>query len=334
MRRAGIIVAAAAAPLLAGCATDTQPGSDSSTAGTPPASSVSGAPGSPSAGNGALIVYPRPGPGAQRYPISTEGSIGPPTPVPWEIGPDAEATLLQDAAGPWALTATVELPLTDVSATTGLQVRDVATGQVVHQIDVPGWCSGPDGADWSCLLLDRDRMVRTTGMDGIGAASITISSTENGRTLAEYGPFPGLADVRATPSPDVLVLITFDEAAAQHTAVQLDTSTGDLTSIGSLPTTQQYLCVLGTDSLLTNHGTTLQVLGPADVAPVEVPELAGGGPGVVGCSADGTHLYLRTDWTADPEQELVIDALTLTDGTRTPAALTLPSQQGGIQITR
>ena len=333
MRRAAIIVAAAAALLIAGCATDTQPGSDSSTAGTKPASSVSGAPGSPSAGNGALLVYPLPGPGAYRYPISTEGSIGPPAAVPWEIGPDAEATLLQDAVGPWALTTTVELPLTDVSATTGLQVRDVATGHVVNRIDVPGWCSGPDGADWSCLLLDRDRMVRTTGMDGIGAASITISSTENGQTLAEYGPFPALADVRATTSADVVVLITFDEATAQHTAVQLDTRTGDLTPIGSLPTTQQYLCVLGTDSMLTSHGTTLQVLGPADVAPVEVPELASGGPGAVGCSADGTHLYLRTDWTADPEQQLVIDALTLTDGTRTPA-LTLPSQQGGIQVTR
>ena len=78
--------------------------------------------------------------------------------------------------------------------------------------------------------------------------------------------------------------------------------------------------MLGSDSLLTSHGTTLQVPGPADLPPVEVPELVGAGPGAVGSSADGTQLYLLTDWPADPEQELV------TEGQRAASSL------GGVTV--
>lgn len=112
-------------------------------------------------GNGAFFVLPYQGSGAQRYAIGADGTAGPGSPVPWESGPDAGATLLKDALGPWALTSTVELPPTDVSRTTQLQVRNVETGEVLHQIEVPGWCSGADGASYPCLLLDENRMVRS-----------------------------------------------------------------------------------------------------------------------------------------------------------------------------
>jgi hypothetical protein len=326
------MVVLAAALLLAACGAESQPGPDGTSTGGPVASG-SIAPSPTAAGNGALIDFALPGPGAQRYPIRTDGSIGPAAPVPWESGPEAEATLLEGAVGSWALTSTSELPITDVSATTALQVRDVVTGALAHEVAAPGWCSGPDGADWTCLLLDRDRMVRTSGLDGDHEATLTISATEDGRTLAEYGPFPALAAVRATTSPDIVILISY-VAGPAHTAAQLDVRTGVITPIGTLPINQPWQCVLGTDSILTADGTTLQVLGPADVAPVDVPELGSGGPGAMGCSADGRHLYVRTDWTAEPDQALVIDAIRLSDGTRTPAVATLPSPQSRCLVTR
>jgi hypothetical protein len=54
----------------------------------------------------------------------------------------------------------------------------------------------------------------------------------------------------------------------------------------------------------------------------------------VGCTPDGAYLYVRTDWTANPEAELVIDAITLSDGSRTPAVLTSKSQTDAVRITR
>lgn len=317
------VVSGIAALLLGGCAGR---GEQSPGSATPSATA--------SAGNGAFIVEMADGSGAKRYPISADGVLGAPTDLPWESGPEAEGTRLLDAVGPWALTATYEPPLTDVSRNTGLQVRDVVTGEVLDQLDVPGWCSGPDGADYPCVLLDDTQMARSTPLDGIGDATVTISATDTGQPLAEFGPFPALAAVRATNSPNTLILITYDGATMQHTAQQLDVGTGDTTLIGSLPTAQPWLCILGTDSILTVDGSTLQVLGPAPVAAVEVPELDGHGPGAVGCTPDGRYLYVRTDWTAAPDANLVIDAIHLPDGSRTPGALTLNTQNAGLRITR
>jgi hypothetical protein len=115
---------------------------------------------------------------------------------------------------------------------------------------------------------------------------------------------------------------------------RLDLNTGDTALIGSLPTSQPWLCTLGTDSVLTVDGTTLQVLGPAALAPVEVPELASDGPGAVGCTPDGGYLYVRSGTTADSSAELVIDAINLRNGSRTPAALTLNNQDSAVRITR
>lgn len=317
------VVSGIAALLLAGCAGT---GSESPGSATPSASA--------SEGSGAFVVEWADGSGAQRHPIGADGVAGAPADMPWESGPEAGGTRLLDAVGQWALTATFEPPLTDVSRNTQLQVRDVATGDVRHQLDVPGWCSGPDGADYPCVLLDEARMARSTPLNGDVEGTVTIHSTDTGQTLAEFGPFPALVAVRATNSPDALVLITFDGSSGQHTAVQLDVRTGQTTPIGSLPITQPWLCVLGTDSFLTVEGTTLQVIGPANVAAVEVPEAGGDGPGVVGCTPDGRYLYVRTDWSVDPDAELVIDAITLRDGSRTPGALTLPTQEAGVRITR
>jgi hypothetical protein len=327
MRMRRLVVAGVAsgiaALLLAGCAGT---GGESPGSATPSTTT--------SVGNGAFIVETADGSGAQRYPISAAGVPGAPAPVPWESGPAAEGTRLLDAVGPWALTATFVPPLTDVSRNTRLQVRDVVTGEMAHQLEVPGWCSGPDGADYPCVLLDDMRMARSTPLDGIEDATVTISSTETGQTLAEFGPFPALAAVRATSSPDTLVLISYDGATMRHTAQRLDLGTGDTALIGSLPISQPWLCVLGTDSILTVDASTLRVLGPAPVAAVEVPELDGHGPGAVGCTPDGGYLYVRTDWTADPDAELVIDAINLPDGSRTPAALTLKTEEAAVRITR
>jgi hypothetical protein len=283
-------------------------------------------------GNGAIFVLPYQGSGARRYAIGADGTVGQGSPVPWEYGPDAGATLLKDALGPWALTSTVELPLTDVSRSTQLQVRNVETGEVLHQIDVPGWCSGADGASYPCLLLDEFRMVRSTPIDGEGNGTIIVSSTTTGETLAEYGPFPRLAGVNPTSSPDTLVVVTYDPAGKQHRYQTLDTRTGETSLIGANPTTQPWICILGSDSVLT-YSNTLQTIGPAQVAPVEVPELSARGPGSLGCSADGSYLYVRTDATVDPEKGLDIESVSLVDGSRGSAA-TLPSQQDMILVTR
>lgn len=331
MWRGFVSAVAGMALVLAGCAsgTDGRPG-DSGTPGSPPVTSSASAPAA--LGNGAFLVLPYRGEGAQRYPIGADGTVGPAEPVPWETGPDAEATLLKDALGPWALTSIIETPLTDVSRTLLLQVRDVGTGEVLHEMDGQGWCSGPDGASYPCRLLDENRMVRTTPIDGERSASITVSSTETGETLDEFGPFPALAGVNPTSSPDALIVVVYDPAGDQHTFLTLDTRTGETSQIGSIPTSQPWVCVLGTDSILT-YTTTLAVIGPAKVAPVEVPELGPSGPGAQGCSADGAHLYVRTDFEADPDEGLVIDGVSLVDGTRAPA-LTLESGRPLIWVTR
>lgn len=331
MKRGCGAALAATALVLAGCASSSEPGSVGSTAaGSSTAASPSGtqAPG----GNGSLYYYPKPGTRADRFPIGTDGTIGAPVAVPWETGADAEATVLADGVGPWALTQIVELPFSDVAATKSLQVRRVDTGEVVHEIKVPGWCSGPDGASYPCLLLDETRIVRTTPIDGERDGTITISSIDTGGTIAEYGPFPVLAGVLPTTSPDYLVVLTYDRAARARTILRLDTRTGDTTKIGTLPVQQPPICVLGTDSILA-YDSKLKVVGPATVAPVDVPELANDGPGAVGCSADGSHVYVRTSTAFDPEKELAIDAVALVDGSRTKA-VTLPSSQAGLQMTR
>lgn len=333
-----LLAAGAAATLvllvLGGCAG----GGDSGVDGTPtPPSPSSSSPSpdgsaSPVAGNGAFLVQAPGEPGAQRYPIAADGTVGAGAEVAWESGPDAEATLLLDALGPWALTRTSELPLTDVSATLALQVRDVVSGEVLHALDVPGWCSGPDGASYPCLLLDETRIVRTTPIDGEREGTITISSIEDGRTLAEFGPFPALAGVNPTDSPDALNVVTFDGSASGFRFQTLDTRTGETTQIGTIPVGQAWLCLLGTDSVLT-YTSTLATIGPARVAAVEVPEVTGEGPGAVGCSADGAFLYVRTGDPRDEAGELVIDRVSLADGSRAPA-LTLASRQGSVAITR
>lgn len=326
MRIRSVAAPLAAGVLLAGCA------GGSGDSGTPEPTS-----GSPSrtaaAGNGAIIVSPaRVAIGAQRYAIKADGTLAAPEAVPWETGADAETTLLKDAVGPWALTATIELPLSDVSATTQLQVRHVQTGEVAHQIDVPGWCSGPDGASYPCLLLDEKRMVRTTPIDGQRDGTITISSTETGETLAEHGPFTRLGSVSATSSPGFLIVATQEGDAPERTFRRVDVSTGETTQIGTAPFNQPPLCTLGTDSLLT-YQDTMQVVGPAHVAPVEVPEMSNEGPGAVGCSADGAFAYVRTSFVQEQGKDVVIDAIALADGTRTKGVLTVPSE-AGIWVTR
>lgn len=309
--------------LVAGCG---RTGSESPGSSTPsPTATVS---------NGAFVVLGADGRPVQRYPIGSDGVVAAPDELAWESEGEGQATRLVDAVGPWALTATYQPPLTDGSLNTQLQVRDAGTGEVLHRLDVPGWCSGPDGADYPCVLLDDARFARSTPLGGVEEGVVTVSATDTGQELGQFGPFPALAAVRATSSPDALVLISFDGASMQHTAQTLDLRTGNTAPIGSLPITQPWLCVLGTDSVLTVDGTTLQALGPADVAAVEVPELAGDGPGAVGCTPDGGYLYLRTDWTVDPGAGLVLDAIALADGARTAGALTLGSQQASVVMTR
>lgn len=289
--------------------------------------------------NGAFLVDWAAASGARRYPIQANGVAGVPAALPWASGAAATDTRLLDAVGPLALTATYRPPLTDVTRNRQLQVRDVITGEVRQRIDVPGWCSGPDGADYPCLLLDEARLARTTPLDGIEPGTVTISATDSGKTLAEFGPFPALTTVRATSSPDVLVLITFAAGSQRFLAQRLDILTGEVTQIGSLPIGQPWICVLGTDSILTAENAKLVALGPASVAPVTVTELDGNGPDAIGCTPDGRYLYVQIEPEAAAESEaltdeLVIDAVALSDGVRLPAALTLPSRQATVRLTR
>ena len=92
--------------------------------------------------------------------------------------------------------------------------------------------------------------------------------------------------------------------------------------------------VLGTDSILTLDGSTLQGLGPAPVAAVEVPELDSAWPVPWAAHLTGDTCTYGTDWTADPDADLIIDAINLPDGSRTPAVLTLNTQDAAVQITR
>jgi hypothetical protein len=331
MRRVWVAVLAAAALIVTGCASGGSRG-DSTESGSPIASATQTA---VPAGSGSLFVAGPKGE-AVRYPIQADGTVGSRSAIlPWESGREAEATLLKDALDGLALTSTVELPLTDVSGTTALQVRDVATGEVRRALDVDGWCSGPDGASYPCLLLDEHRIVRTTPIDDESRGTITISSLSTGETLAEYGPFEALADVRPTSSADALVVVTFDGDAAAHAYRTLDTRTGATTLIGRIPTNQSGLCVLGTDSVLTYDGAALRTIGPASVAAVEVPELGDRGPGVEGCSADGRYLYLRGSGAAEvhADEPIQLVAITLANGSRR-SVLTIDEPASWIMVTR
>jgi hypothetical protein len=325
MRRVCVTVLIAAVLVVTGCASGGSGGQ--TTASRSPSGSATQTAVPP--GNGSMFVTGSTGE-VVRYPIQADGTVGSTLGiVPWESGPDAEAILLQDALGGVALTSTVELPLTDVSATTALQVRDVVTGEVRQALEVDGWCSGPDGASYPCLLLDEDRMVRTSPIDGERSATITISSLSTGATLAQFGPFEALSGVLPTSSADALVVVTFDGDAA-HAFSTLDTGTGETALIGSIPISQPWLCVLGIDSVLTYDGV-LRAIGPAQVAAVEVPEWGERGPGVEGCSADGRYLYVRA--STDPAEPIQLDAVDLADGTRAIAG-TIPAGNWSIQVTR
>lgn len=326
MRR--VVTATVAVLVLAGCSGGGSGPTGSATA--PSTAPATKAPAS-SVSNGSIFVYPIGAKGALRYQIKANGSVGKAAAVPWEKGAGAEATLLKDAVGPWALTSIVQTPLTDVSATKKLQVRKVTTGKVVHSIKVPGWCSGPDGASYPCLLLSEKQLLRTTPIDGERSGKITISTTTTGKTVAKFGPFPALEGVVPTNSSNAVVVISHNAKSKNREFRRLNVDDGVSTVIGSMPTSRLWMCVLGSDSILT-YTDKLQVMGPAKVAAVAVPELTGKGPGAEGCSADGAYLYVRTG-EYDTTKKQVVDAIKLADGSR-KHVLTLPSGQATLQFTR
>lgn len=313
--RLGAVLAAACA-LLGGCAPD------------PPTSAESSAIG----GAGAFIVATSPTQQGMRHPIASDGTAGPGAQLPWPARSAGEVVLLKDTRAGLALTATVAAPLTDVSPTKQLQVRDIGTGAVRRALDVPGWCSGPDGASYPCLLVGDSRVLHTTPVDGETPGRITVSSLLDGQELAAFGPFPALAGVLATDSDEVVVVVSADSPAGDVYYQALDLGTGSLVEIGRLPLGQPGLCVLGSDSVLTYRGK-LDVIGPARVPDLVIPELEAGGPGAIGCSADSRFLYLETNDTRGEHAELVVDAVSLSDGRRT-VALTVPTQSAVVSVTR
>lgn len=325
------VAVAAAILALAGCgggdeAREATPSPTGSTTTTSAAPSVvpSGSSEAP-VGSGAVHTTARADTATiTRYPLRADGSVDPG--VPLFSGPADEWSFpgVVDGLGDVVLTAT----FTDLWSSE-LVLRSAATGAAVTTLDGERWC-GTDGFTVAvCVLLDEERLARTSELGGEDSdeATITISSLRDGSTVRELGPYPGLSMVLGTSQPDALILVTSPEGAMgtgegpPGTVALLDVTTGAVTEIGTAPELWAPLCALGTDSVLgfTFGGEpTAEVVGPAAIAPVQWPA----DDPAVGCSPDGAHLYVQhyPDDSGDDQgsgpSATTLDRITLADGSR------------------
>ncbi len=319
---------------LAGC-------SDDST-GDPPASPSPSTPTGPAtaAGNGALYLIDWADDRWQyeRYPILEAGKLGSP-PGPVELGGvESELIHLVDALGSTVATA----PLTNYWSTR-IDLRDASDGKVAATVDAPRWCGGEGLVYNPCLLLDGDSLVRTSELGAQAEGSVTVSSLRTGDTEAMWGPYEGLARMLAAWQPGEVIVILADELmdtegdpmSSAGSIVRLNAMTGETTQIGRHVAGWSAICQIGPDSVLgyaLEDPRTLSVVGSGSVPTVELSEA----DNPVGCSADGTELYvdqviLGEDENGD-DTKVALDSISLADGTRT-RQMTVPAT-GLIHVTR
>lgn len=335
-----ILVGATALLLAAGCASS----DDTPAASSSPSSSAAQPTAAPDAGNGWAF--------ASRwdddvtitgYPIGADGSVGDGVTVLTGPADDTTYPGVVDGIGQAILTGTFE-----DFWTRDLAVRSAATGEAVSELDVPQWCGG-EGLGYNiCVLLDDVRVARTSDLGGEQSVegTLTISSLQDGSTLDEFGPYPGLTMVLGTSDADTLLLVTVDspgdpESNSPGDVLALDLTSGTTTAIGEAPADWAPLCAIGTDSVLGfTFGTPPRAVavGPAQVGEVEWSE----DEDPIGCSADGRFLYVQhfpqppgeeMEDTEPPNPPTTLDRITLADGTR-EAVLTLDPLVGAGPITR
>jgi hypothetical protein len=273
--------------------------------------------------------------------LAPDGSVAAATALLQAPADDSELTWVLDGVGTTALTGT----FVD-NWTTQLQVRDATTGAAASTVAAERWCGGEGDVGSQCTMLDATRLARTTelGAEGVTEGSVIISSLQDGTTLAEYGPFPGLSRTLAGGTDGTLLMLTSDPAAGSTgggTIMRLDTASGQTSELGTFPTAWEPLCALGGDSVLgfTLEGEpTAVVVGPAQVSGVtwaqdEVP---------LGCSTDGRFLYLQKvpqppgegqEDTDPPNPATTVDRITLADGARASVLTLEPSVIAG-PVTR
>jgi len=323
-----VLLGGALIALVAGCAAPSDEGSSSSASATAPTDAPA------AAGNGAVYTtaWTEGQATISRHGLGADGSVGPAVALLSEPADDTAYPGTIDGLGNLALTGSF-----DNYWTTDLQLRDAATGAVRSTLAAPRWCGGEGLTYGICVLLDDARLARTSELGGELSAepTITISSLATGETLEELGPFPGLATVLGTSDPDTLLLVTADgpwtdtPENTPGTVLSLDVATGETTEVGSHPADWVPVCPIGTDSVL-GYSVSAQpaatVIGPAQAAAFTWDEA----DSVVGCSADGGHLYLQripqppgeeSDDEEPANPPTTLDVIPVADGVRSKAAV-------------
>jgi hypothetical protein len=329
-----VLLGGALIALVAGCATPTD--GDAATS-TPVASTPAAV-----AGNGALYTSAWTDGQAtvNRHGIGADGSVGPAAALLTEPADDTAFPGIIDGLGDLAVTGSFAQYWT-----TDLQLRDAATGALRSEVSAPRWCGGEGLTYAVCVLLDDTRLARTSELGGELSAEpiITISSLATGETLDELGPFPGLSMVMGTSDPGTLLLVTVDgpwtddPVNAPGTVLSLDVASARTTELGSHPADWVPVCPIGTDSVLgylVGDVPTAEVVGSAGAAAFSWEEA----DSVVGCSADGSHLYLQripqppgegTDDEEPANPPTTVDVISVADGARSQAAVLDPGVFAG-----
>lgn len=281
--------------ILSSCAPGppTTGGDTGSPGSTPP--TASGSPTAGVTGNGSL--YTSRGAGGEvtitRHAIAADGSLGEGVPILTAPGDEMDYPWVVDGVGDAVLVGQVS-----EYWTTSVAVLDSATGDVVSEVDAPRWCGGDGPVGNACVLLDRQRLARTTdvGMD-VAEASILVSSLVTGEQVAEHGPFPGLGQVLGTSSPDHLMMLVRDEPLADDadpsagTLLVLDLLGGGTREIGRADAGWAPVCAVGQDGAVGYNLLGVpraSVVGSATIGEVGWDEEEN----VLGCSADAGHLYV------------------------------------------
>lgn len=323
-----LVAAVAGTLVLTACASGPPTTGGTSGAGTPTSTSSSPTPGPQ--GNGSL--YTSRGTGGDvtitRHPIAADGTLAEGIDLLTAPGDETDYPFVVDGAS-----GVVAVGQVSQYWTTSIAVRDTTSGEVLSEVDAPRWCGGDGPVGNACVLLDRQRLARTTdvGLD-VAEASIIVSSLTTGEQVAEHGPYPGLGQVLGTSSPDHLMLLVRDEPLADDAdpsagaLLVLDVTGGDTREIGRTDPGWAPICALGQDAALGYNllGTArASVVGSgATIGQVGWDEAEN----PIGCSADAGHVYVMGQGRA-------VTAIRLADGERTEV---LSPDEGVVpgQVTR
>lgn len=251
-------------------------------------------------------------------PVNADGTVGTAVDVLSEDADELEFPGVVDGLGDLVLIG----QFSDYW-TTQLRLRRGA--DVVRDVAAPRWCGGEGLVYNVCVLLDDQRVARTSELGGEGTTqgSVLVSSLETGGDLSEFGSFENLAMILPTESPDQILMVAGKEEGPSEVS-RLDLTNGKTTQIGTSPDGWMPLCPIGSDSVLgfTSAGTpAAAVVGPAPVAKFDWDE----DDSVVGCSADGRFLYIQripqpptedANDTEPPNPPTKLERIAVSDGTR------------------